>query len=204
MKPLNLLGSNLCKLSTASFVPLLLTLFLLLVSLSSFAAEDDVFIPFDEFYKSVKEATFEDHIKLASTKVSSQEEFERMKKHILETYRLVDVKHSFILDGTGHTDCINMHTQPSLRRGDVFLKISTPPKAAIFKEDFSTPRAEFVAPMLNDQKMDQFGNRLACQNEFIPMARIELKDVVRFESLAAFFNKFGKAGENAFPQADKS
>ncbi|MBL4865961.1 MAG: hypothetical protein JKY67_06260 [Pseudomonadales bacterium] len=202
MNPIHLSNAN----PTLPLLSVFFVLFLFLGGRTTFAAEVEVFVPFDVFLKSVAAATYDEYSDLPSTKVSSKEAFERMRAHILETYYLVEVEHSFVLGETGHTDCVDMRTQPSLRRGDSFLKIAGAPEVAIFKEDYSTPRAEFVPPMLNAQTNDKFGNRLACPVDFIPMLRVELEELVTYAGLRDFFNKFGKAGTNNFPQAigDKS
>lgn len=185
-------------------VPVLLAMSLLIGGRAASAATVEVFIPFEEFLKSVAAASYDDYVKRPSTKVSSKEEFARMRKHILETYYLVEVNHSFILGETGHTDCLDMLTQPSLRRGDTFLKIASAPRVATFDEDYSTARASYVPPMLNTQAADKFGNRLACPNSFIPMLRIELEETVGYPTLNDFFNKFGKAGERQFPEVKQN
>ncbi len=61
-------------------------------------------------------------------------------------------------------------------------------------------KGQQVAPMLNEKKKDRFGNKQYCEQGFIPMRRITLDDLVRYETLGDFFNKYGKAGEKGDPQ----
>jgi hypothetical protein len=39
-----------------------------------------------------------------------------------------------------------------------------------------------------------------CEQGFIPMRRITLDELVRYETLADFFNKYGKAGQKGVPE----
>jgi len=177
-----------------------LSLLLLFTSTNSVAAEEvEIFVPFESYYRQVETANYDDYLKLPNVKVASPESFEQMRKHILNTYLAVEVRHTFVLTQTGHTDCINMHTQPSLRQGSGFRPIASTPKVAIFDGDFSSNRGTPVPPMLSDQVMDKFGNIQACPSQFIPMARIELSDLVGYEMLSDFFNKFGETGKRHFP-----
>jgi hypothetical protein len=115
-------------------------------------------------------------------------------------YKGVKVKNSFVL-GSDHIDCVDINTQPGLKQAGKRLTLEKPPPPKIAREEKdSAPRSESVGPMLSSKKKDAYGNIQFCQPGFIPMRRITLDDLVRYETLADFFNKYGKAGEKGDPE----
>ncbi len=177
---------------------------LLAIMAATSSVADTEFVPFSAFLEATEKAEFEQYAQLKYSHVANKENFLAMKSHIADTYYKVEVNHSFVFPDTGYVDCINLRTQPSLRRGDKFSAPAIPPKLQSFKEDESKNMAEPVPTMLNGDKVDDFGNLMACSQGFIPMARIELEDLVRYSSLADFFNKFGSQGATGAPEATKS
>lgn len=166
------------------------------------AADMQKFIPFEEFSKNTGTARYEDYAKKTEVKVKNQAEFETMKKHIVSMYEGVKVKNSFILGEADHVDCVAAETQPGLRQGDKrrTLAKAPPPKIAREKSDKDGTRdGQLVEPMLSAQKKDGYGNVQFCETGFIPMRRITLDELVRYETLGDFFNKYGTAGEKGLP-----
>ena len=158
-------------------------------------------VPFQTFQKSTAEARFENYAGKAGTKVVNAEEFQKMKAHIASMYEGVKVRNSFVLGERDVIDCVDMKTQPSLRQNGKFIAIEKPPAPMIAKENKGDEarKGQAVAPMLSIKKKDAFGNRQYCNPGFIPMRRITLDDLVRYETLDDFFNKYGKAGEKGDP-----
>ena len=168
---------------------------------TALAQEVSKMVPFQTFQKSMAEARFEDYAGKAGTKVANAEEFQKMKAHVASMYEGVKVRNSFVLGERDVIDCVDMKTQPSLRRNGKFIAIEKPPAPMIAKENKGDEarKGQAVAPMLGIKKKDAFGNAQYCSPGFIPMRRITLDDLVRYETLGDFFNKYGKAGEKGDP-----
>lgn len=170
------------------------------------AADMQKFTPFAEFHKEIETARYENYAKKNDTKVKNAAEFEVMKKHVVSMYVGVKVKNSFALGERDHIDCIDAETQPGLRQGGKqrTLAKAPPPKIAREKSDKGSDKdsarsGESVEPMLSAQKKDVFGNVQYCEVGFIPMRRITLDELVRYETLRDFFSKYGTAGEKGLP-----
>jgi hypothetical protein len=162
-------------------------------------------LAFQNFYQSVANARLEDYAKKDGVKVTNPDEFQKMKAHVASTYEGVKVKNSFVL-GEGDTiDCVDMRTQPALRQDGKFMAPAKPPAPMIAKEKRGDEarQGQQVAPMLSAKKKDSFGNVQYCDKGFIPMRRITLDELVRYETLADFFNKYGKAGEKGLPVPER-
>jgi hypothetical protein len=159
-------------------------------------------VTFQEFIKTVGAARYEDYAKKNGTKVKNAAEFRKMKAHVASMYKGVKVKNSFVLGERDHVDCVDVHTQPSLRRGSRFLPLAKPPAPTVAEEKQRDEAREGrpVEPMLSAEKKDAYGNVQYCEEGFIPMRRLTLDELVRYETLADFFNKYGKAGEKGLPQ----
>src|SRR3954452_1397388 len=186
-----------------ALLPLGCVLFMQVSVIDAFAqGASRMFVPFQDFYRSVASARFEDYARKDGVKVTSADEFQRMKTHIVSTYEGVRVKNSFALGERDLIDCIDMRTQPALRKDGRFTELAKTPAPMIAKEkrgDESRQGTQ-VAPMLSARKKDQFGNVQYCEQGFIPMRRITLDELVRYETLADFFNKYGKAGQKGVPE----
>ena len=157
------------------------------------------FIPFQQFITNTEKATLGEYTRRPGGKVANEKEFSKMKNHILSMYKGVIVKNSFVMENNAHIDCIDMKTQPGLRKGGVQVTIQSPPKPAVVQEYSEEPKSKPVEPMLAREKRDQFGNAMFCEDGFIPMRRITLDELTRFRTLEDFFNKFGKAGKSGVP-----
>lgn len=154
------------------------------------------FVPFDTFLTSVRSATLESLAGREGVRVHNAAEFERMKAHILSLYEGVEVDKTFILDESNHVDCINVNKQPSLRRNGKFLPIAKAPAPKLAKEKAEDPdrQDKNLNPMLSAERKDSFGNAQYCRQGFIPMRRVTLEKLVRYETVADFLHKYGKAG----------
>lgn len=157
------------------------------------------FMTHEQFIASTQKATYADYANRPGTKVANEQEFLRMKAHILSMYEGVVFRNSFAMETNGNVDCIDAKSQPSLRSGGKQLTIQTPPKAVAVEERPQKRKAEAVQPMLSPEKKDRFGNVMFCESGFIPLRRVTLDELTRFETLDDFFNKFGKAGTSGLP-----
>jgi hypothetical protein len=186
---------------TPASILFLLFLFTCLGSGSVYAVVK-TFVPYDKFFSEMKRAQYKDYAEREGTKVKSAAEFEKMKAHVLSMYEGVKVKNSFVLGENDYVDCVDIYTQPGLRQGGKRQELAKPPAAKIAeeKEEDHERTGQAVEPMLGRQKRDAFGNVQFCEEGFIPMRRVTLDELVRYETLADFFNKYGKAGEKGDPQ----
>lgn len=169
----------------------------------AYAAESQRFVPFEAFIKSTEQANYEEYAKKEGVKVKNAAEFERMKAHVTSLYKGVKVKNSFILGERDYIDCVDARTQPALRQQGKSLPLAKPPEPKIAKEkgtEDTSRKSQPVEPMLSAQKKDAHGNVQFCQEGFIPMRRVTLDELVRYETLGDFLNKYGKAGEKGLPE----
>lgn len=167
------------------------------------AADSMKYVSFDAFTKSTEQASYQGYATKEGVKVKSAAEFEKMKAHVISLYKGVKVKNSFMLGERDHVDCVDAHTQPGLRKDGKYLSLAKPPAPKVAKEkgtDDTNQKSESVGPMLSAQKKDADGNVQFCQEGFIPMRRVTLDDLVRYETLGDFLNKYGKAGEKGLPE----
>jgi hypothetical protein len=159
------------------------------------------FTPHAQFIASTQKAAFADYAKRTGAKVANEKEFLRMKNHVLSMYEGVIVRNSFVMEMNGHVDCIDVNTQPSLRKGGKQLTVQKPPPYAVTVEERPQElKAQPVQSMLSREKKDRFGNVMYCESGFIPLRRITLDELTRFATLDDFFNKFGKAGNSGLPR----
>jgi hypothetical protein len=166
------------------------------------SAQDTKMMTFRDFQRSVANARFEDYARKDGVKVANADEFSRMKTHVVSTYEGVRVRNSFVLGERDVIDCVDVRTQPALRKDGKFTTLAKAPPPTIAKERSGdeSRKGQQVAPMLSAKKKDRFGNVQYCESGFIPMRRITLDDLVRYETLADFFSKYGKAGEKGDPE----
>lgn len=158
------------------------------------------YVNFKQFSRNTERAEYEDYAKKEGSKVKDAAQFQRMKDHVMSMYKEVKVRNSFVL-GPDHIDCVDVKTQPGLNRDGKRLTLEKPPAPNIAAEEKdNAPASKSVEPMLSKRKKDPHGNVQFCEPGSIPMRRITLDELVRYETLADFFNKYGKAGEKGNPE----
>ncbi len=165
------------------------------------------FVPLAEFLPGVAAARFESFPRGPETRVRSAEAFAEMRRHILSLYEgvAVDGLHSFLLDGQ-HFDCLPIEQQPSVRGlGIGHVEVAPPPPLSIAAEPAApaagAPVAGEPAPVAPEEPHaraaspltlgahDAFGNEIQCAEGTIPMRRVTLEEMTRFETLRQFFEK---------------
>ncbi len=113
-----------------------------------------------------------------------------MRQHLLRLYDGVSVRHSFLQDSQTF-DCIPVDQQPAVRLQGL-KSIAAAPSAAPATTDAPTakggPRA-LPASQQSKAEFDAFGNAQRCDTGTIPMRRITLQEMSRFETLQKFFEK---------------
>jgi hypothetical protein len=150
------------------------------------------FIPFDEFLQGVRDATFEEYAAREGAQVLNSEEFEAMREHILTFYEGVEVVSTFVTDEQ-YFDCVTIDSQPSVRLLDLGRADLESPQSSLGTDEGvggEAPGAgEGLESPLRLGLTDIFGNQIACDEGTIPLRRITLEEMTRFETLDAFFGK---------------
>ena len=119
--------------------------------------------PMPDFIRQVRQADANRYLANPNYKVRDSSAFEEMRQYILTTYRGVNVRSSFVVDGQT-VDCIPIADQPSLRGN----QIAGPPPNSIQLNTAATHK---------------------CEEGTIPMRRITLEQLSRFETLQQFLGK---------------
>jgi outer membrane protein assembly factor BamB len=144
---------------------------------------------FDRFMESVDLARHETILSKAGAKVSNEESFALMKGHVTRLYEGVSVHHSFSDENGQIFDCIPVEQQMSVR---TVANAGLPP-APELPPPPSRPEGandnQLVEPQLALGKTDSFGNHMWCPPGLIPLRRVTLEEISRFESLDDFFRK---------------
>jgi len=161
------------------------------------------FLPLAEFLPGVAAARFESFARGPGARVLSAAAFEEMRRHVLSLYEGValDGVHSFLLDGH-HFDCLPIEQQPSVRGlGLTHVETAPLPLSAAAEPggdasgEPAEPPARATSPLTLGSR-DGFGNEIHCAAGTIPMRRVTLEEMTRFETLRQFFEKGpGGAGQ---------
>jgi hypothetical protein len=145
---------------------------------------------FKEFLDSVRAAKHETYAARPNARVAHEDAFAEMRDHILKLYEQVDVHHSFEDANGSIFDCIPIEQQPSLRgtTGSVPKAPDLPrPERGTAPKD--ERKAHLIASPMGHDRRDKHGNVMHCPEGTIPMRRITLEDLTRFETLQHFFQK---------------
>ena len=165
-----------------------LALFLLngLVSAQSGPTE---FVPFRNFIDQTTTVNAADYLGQPASKVKDAGAFEEMRQHILNMYHGVEVNHSFVLD-SAHYDCVPIEQQPAVRKYGIKKIASPPPQSILDKSaDDQAGTIEPASQLDSENPFDAFGNSVHCEEHTIPMRRITLETMTRFQTLQQFFQK---------------
>ena len=161
------------------------------------------FILFADFVRSVEGARFEDYQGQEDVTVRDADAFEAMRQHILRMYDGVEQVSSFVLDGQP-VDCITIDSQPSVRLQGLERAEREAPESGLADGSLEgePPGAyEAVESPLRGGLTDAFGNAVRCADGSIPMMRLTLETLTRFETLDAFFSK-GPDGRGGLPDPE--
>ena len=152
------------------------------------------FVQFSDFVQSIRTADANAILALPTTNATQSASIEEMRQYLLTLYDGVQVAHSYMLD-TQTIDCIPMMQQPAVRiLGLKSIAPAPPPDAA----PGGGSQAAVLPSQLPPGKMqDAFGNALGCESGTIPMLRVTLEQMARFNTLQDFFAK----GPNGAGQA---
>ncbi|HEY7081404.1 MAG TPA: neprosin family prolyl endopeptidase [Nitrososphaeraceae archaeon] len=169
-------------------------------------------LSFPEFLNSLQSAKHLDFSAKLGGKVSDETEFSKMKEHLFDHYKGVEVLHSFVDDDGSIFDCMPIEKQPSVLH--LGQSVAKPPEFPQ-KERKAGPseygKATMVSSPLKPNLKDKFGNAMSCPSGSVPIRRIGLDELARDNSLQDFLLKVhgrygrrpdGKRPQGAFGGAD--
>jgi hypothetical protein len=146
-------------------------------------------VPFNDFLQQVSRVAPTSYLAQSTSRVKTPAAFEEMRQHILTMYGGVSVRHSFLL-GSDPYDCVPIMQQPSVRlRGLKSIATAPPSPPVPSGTRLSNPPATQTGQLRPGQTLDALGNSVICEEGTIPMRRITLEELSRFETLQQFFQK---------------
>jgi hypothetical protein len=143
------------------------------------------FKEFRSFMENTRSAPATDYLGRPGNKVRDVAALEEMRRHILQMYTDMPVISSFELDGQTF-DCVPVMQQPSVRLRGTGQPASPPPAPIGPNNGLSDATRPQISPGLN---VDPHGNLKSCTSGNIPIRRVTLEEMSRFETLAHFFQK---------------
>jgi hypothetical protein len=155
------------------------------------------------FLDSLKSAKHGDYATRAASKVVHESAFAEMKAHVLQLYDKTEAPHSFVDETGAIFDCIPIEQQPSLRgSSEKVPKAPDLPSHTVAAGAQDERKDSLIASPLGPGRKDRHGNVMLCPPGTIPMRRVTLEDLTRFETLKHFFRK-GPAGAGRPPRASE-
>jgi Neprosin len=149
------------------------------------------FTPFAAFAASLHSASAAQMMAQQGAGVKVATAAEEMRQHLLNTYEGVSVKQSYALDDQIF-DCVPIGQQPSVRLLGL-QTVSAPPPAPPVPVSGSpfddTGVGAHIAVQKSATGRDAYGHEQSCAAGTIPMRRITLQEISRFETLQKFFDK---------------
>jgi hypothetical protein len=147
--------------------------------------------PFRQFVASLGGIQPQQHVGVALSRVRDTAAAAAMRDHLVRHYTGVEAEQSFVDENGSVFDCIPIEQQPALRAtgGRAATPSDLPQGAA-----GAAPGAQQVV-QLGPHRRDQHGNQMLAPEGTIPMRRLTMENLTRFETLRHFFQKspFGSA-----------
>jgi hypothetical protein len=143
-----------------------------------------------EFTKTLSTATHGQFAGKPGVNVASEQAFNEMKAHALKLYQGVEARNSFVDENGSIFDCIPVGQQPALRGSTQGVaKAPDMPPSATKAGPVDDRRPVQIVSSLGAGKKDVHGNEMSCPEGYIPMRRVTLEELTRFETLQHFFLK---------------
>jgi hypothetical protein len=150
--------------------------------------------------ESLESARYEEFADLPASQVANENAFSEMKAYILNLYEGVEARHGFMDDSGGIFDCIPYEQQPALRGSSEAVPtapdIPPLPEASDLGSESAATRDQqeerydaLAGSLLNPDRTDQYGNVMHCSEGTIPMRRVTLEQMTRFETVQDFLRK---------------
>jgi Neprosin/Neprosin activation peptide len=145
----------------------------------------------NEFVESLQSASHADFAASATSRIAHEEAFSDMRAHVLGLYEGVEAPHSFVDESGAVIDCIPIQQQPALRGSteEVPSAPDLPPIETTTQDQDEERNDALAASSLDADRQDWYGNVMQCPEGTIPMRRVTLEDLSRFETLQDFFQK---------------
>jgi Neprosin/Pentapeptide repeats (8 copies) len=156
--------------------------------------------PFGQFLDALRAKTPENYLNQPSSQIAHEDAFAEMHAHLLQLYEGVEAQHSFIDENGSVFDCIPIEQQAALRHSTEAV-----PKAPDLPTVAGAPaaRGHDVATQiepLHEHRTDQYGNRMHAPDGTIPVRRLTMENLSRFNTLRHFMQK-SPFGSNRPPHA---
>src|SRR3954451_6010755 len=136
------------------------------------------FVPFPEFVAGIAAAKPEAYARRPGAAVSGAAAFDGMRRYLADKHVGLSVRHSFVQDEQTF-DCVPVGEQPGVRATASRAGATPPPER---------PGGPAGAGVKQDSGgVDAFGNARRCEDGTIPVRRVTLDELTRFESLDGFF-----------------
>jgi len=159
-------------------------------------AKDPVGItPFAQFFTDLQAVKPEQHVGMAAGRAVHVAAAKEMHDHLVRHYQGVQVQHSFEDENGSVFDCVPIEQQPAVRqRGEVLAKapdlpIAVSPTQGPEGLSQSANRPTYHVTQLHHDRNDQHGNVMQAPAGTIPMRRLTMENLTRFETLHHFFQK---------------
>jgi hypothetical protein len=166
-------------------------------------APSSSFVSFDSFLATTAQARYPSYAAhgLAGT-VHTEQAFNEMRDYVLHQYQGVRVNHSYRTDGS-YFDCVTTTSQPTVHALGI-KKIASPPPVAGVGAAHPGP-ARNAGSILNRGLNDDAGNAIGCGVGTIPMQRLSLDRLTKFNTLRDFMAKpaTANAGNARFANAHR-
>jgi hypothetical protein len=146
------------------------------------------FRPFDEFLAVTKISRHRHYRGRPEVRIRNKAAFNELRRHLLSIYAGVNVIHSYV-DNHGQTfDCVPIEQQPALRKSGRAL--ARPPELPpLWPDSPSTLIGSRQSTSVQPAHKDRYGNKVACPPGTVPIRRITLDELTRFESLRHYQRK---------------
>jgi hypothetical protein len=132
-------------------------------------------IPFSSFLASIKSAEADQYVGQIGYQVKNEPAFEEMRQFLLKRYSGDHVNRTILIDGQVF-DCILFAEQPALREQQD-VPLASPPPSSPDGSDATSARA--TSPL----------GPQTCDAGTIPVRRITLAELARFQTLDQYFQK---------------
>jgi Neprosin len=152
--------------------------------------------PFKQFVASLKDIEPAQRAAEVGSNARNANAVEEMTAHLMHQYDGVEAVHSFLDENGSVFDCVPIEQQPALRQKRA--KIATPvdlpaatgklARGAETSEQMESQQASPVT-QLSPERADRYGNAMQAPPGTIPMRRLTIENLTRFETLRNFFEK---------------
>lgn len=158
-----------------------------------------------QFLESVESTSPASIMARADSKVAHDQALAEMKAHIVKLYDKTEAAHGFVDESGAIYDCIPIEQQPALRGSSASVPKApdAPPAEGDQAIAASNENKDNLAPApFAEERKDRHGNVMRCPAGTIPMRRVTLEDLSRFETLKDFFRK-GPRGAGRPPRTSE-